>query len=166
MKRLTVGLLCATLTLTPCEPVFAWAHANVYGGGSAHQEGSDTATHKSADGTTGTATHTSQGTSYTNSNGASASHAEGANKYVANFDSPVTATEGSSWLANLWGQRGPRRILPLISGLSLKAGFWQVNEILSPGQQKKRGDGFHFPLRIMNPNELQRAQKVALLPEL
>ena len=75
MKNLIVGLLCATITFMPCEPAFAWAHANAYGGGStAHAEDTRTRTY----GYGGEATHTAgQGASYQNKEGESAYRAGG-----------------------------------------------------------------------------------------
>jgi hypothetical protein len=36
MKKILVGLVSLTIMLLPCEPAWAWGHANRWGGGTAH----------------------------------------------------------------------------------------------------------------------------------
>src|SRR5258708_2738034 len=70
MKSIAVGFVSLIITLLPCEPAWAWSHANRYGGSTSHGEGT---VHTNAYGG-GTAHGYGEGTVHANSYGGSTSH--------------------------------------------------------------------------------------------
>src|SRR2546422_10417834 len=71
MKKIIVGLVSLMITLLPCEVVFAFGHANSFGGSSSHSYGSSSHSNRYG----GSTSHTAgQGTSHSNAYGGSSSH--------------------------------------------------------------------------------------------
>lgn len=74
MKGIAVGFVSIMITLLPCEPAWAWSHANRYGGSTSHRYGEGTV-HTNAYG--GGTAHAYGGTVHANPYGGTTSHAYG-----------------------------------------------------------------------------------------